>query len=1013
MPRAAVIVGLGGVGKVVLMKMRRLIVEEYGSLSALPNVRFLHADTFTDRKKEIGQNFDQKVLGEDILFDEGLERVELSNNLDQSDPQKLVTHSKVKEWFPDNLPITCDFAEGAGGVRSFGRIAFHYNVHEFRKAINKTAQKASETGTSGFDAYLVCSLFGGTGSGALLDVCYNIREVLQNMGLNHKILGFLIIGAMNPDSTMQSNCYAALKELEYYTTKGIQTTLNEAGRDELIDYFKNNHIDLRPFRTRYPVDGIPDIISEFPPVDNCYLLGAVNAEEIPFDRDSLEEAVARRIFFELMPGVSDPMRGKRVDIMGQPAYYTPDRLQRRAKSFFTTGLSVLEFPAPRIINALASGLAAFCCHYALFRGAAGFSDLKGDLEKFIEKMGLTEKRLKRELEKQDTGTVRDSIKDDRDGWKRRILTKIEAEAFDQDSLEQDILKVRAEAIDRIREGQDTESSGVYVQTIRNNGSKIWRDMEIKIEELIGSYVGSKDKGPENTEGFISALVSRLSSEKDGYSNMKESFDRRMRDAKRRVDWRIERFKDDLSPKYLWELKKHAHWLCERDLALFLNLGEEKIFYSTAHDLVHNTRDKLDRLKAQVDDYKKSLNNWKIEYLKNMVDVFKNLNAQLNDDPVNNGLRDILGQLPDEPVKWETNIAAVYKDFLVPFFKRYNITNPITDIDVVAEEIIKGICDGELGIAPFRAVLSNPETFKKGVFEACRKRFETIKNVSVCDLLLQVDKTARRETLNKKKKEAAWLLQTYTQDETIDHVPDLCEKKWVGVSSKINNNHQIWKDLSEYGTEARFMSLEEPYRMVFVGEMGVFCLRNLKLLGSYKKTYDSMKDKDRRHTNKEIEFLDIMPPDPRLQHIHLRAESAALMGRILDFLKEEMDPVNHYPAIFLYYSDKATKTKKNERLCKEWKEVEQTLRDIQVKKEIERKTVEATTLEKLEIEINNAASSAKTREEKEALWQITDRYLKIRLDDLKDEKHPFYQKDLNIIEGFRKGYNLHPPEGKRS
>ena len=40
-----VIIGLGGTGKTVLLKVRAMIAESYGALDQLPIVAFLHIDT--------------------------------------------------------------------------------------------------------------------------------------------------------------------------------------------------------------------------------------------------------------------------------------------------------------------------------------------------------------------------------------------------------------------------------------------------------------------------------------------------------------------------------------------------------------------------------------------------------------------------------------------------------------------------------------------------------------------------------------------------------------------------------------------------------------------------------------------------------------------------------------------------------------------------------------------------------------------------------------------------------
>jgi len=355
MPKAAIIIGLGGVGKVILMKIRKLIVEEYGGLSAFPHVQFLHVDTFRDCSLETGQNFKDKVLGVNLLFDAGTERVELSTGLTGKD---LARDRRIQEWYPDDLTITCEFEKGAGGVRPFGKIAFHYNANQFAAALKRAAGLACSRGTGGVDAYIVCSLFGGTGSGTFLDVSYSVRKVLQGMGFKPDIIGCFVIGALASDPNMQSSCYAALQELEYFMTMGIHTTLRKQHEREKPGSLHVDAADYRPFEAHYPIAGEGLISFDLPPVNVCYLFGATNAKEQILERDPLEKMIAKRIFFELMPGIGLPLQAKRVDIMNQPSYFMPDRLQERAKTFFSTSTATIEFPAPQIQNALASGLAA-------------------------------------------------------------------------------------------------------------------------------------------------------------------------------------------------------------------------------------------------------------------------------------------------------------------------------------------------------------------------------------------------------------------------------------------------------------------------------------------------------------------------------------------------------------------------------------------------------------------------------------------------------------------------------
>jgi len=1013
MSRAAVVIGIGGGGKVILMKMRRLIVEEYGSLSALPHVRFLHVDTHTGRSVEPSQNFKDKALGVDLLFSKGEERVELSSGLAGLDREKLVRDNRVKAWYPDDFPVTCNFEDGAGGVRPFGKIAFHYNAYQFEQTLNKVADAACRAGTGGVDAFVVASLFGGTGSGTFLDVCYNVRKVLKTMGFDPTITGWFVIGARRTDPNMQSSCYAALQELEYFTTVGIMNTLQAKNVEDPALSLAGMVADYRPFEARYPIAGVTDVTSRMPPVDVCYLFGATNAEEVIFDRDRLEETISKRIFFEVMEGIGIPLQGKRVDIMNQPSYYAPDRLQGRAKTFFSTGISVIEFPAPQIQNALASGLAAACCHYALFRSALGLSDLKSEVNAFMDDLGLKEGKMREQFERQDSRTVPSSIRDDTEGWRRRLKSKIEAKPFDRAGLEQEVQRVKQEAQDRVREAQDPKQSGTYVQTINNNAERVWQEKWSSIAVRIGEMVGDKSIGPGHCEGFISEVRARLASDRTAYYNLQKKYDARLRsDSSVRVDWRIRRFMDDLHPKYHWELGKHSQWLCEKELAQFLTVGSEKAVCKSAGDLIHRVDQEMERLQAEVETYVNRLNTWGRGFIENMMEIFRNLRDQEDNDPVNQKLRNMVEQIlkdfPQDNAKWEEITQTLYERFVSPLFKEYRIPNPIGNMDTVSEEIVKDASGGKMGDSLFRAVLTNESSFKTSLFDLCRTRLDGIRKVSVCDLLMQLNSDKRNRILEEKRKRAAWLLQVDANDETINHAPALCEKKWVGVWQGVNpQTHPIWTDLSGYDVLDRMPSLPEPYRMVFVSEIGVFPLRNIHVIEDHKRAHENIGGSKKQNTFKDIDFPDIFPPSPLLKGIHMRAERASLLGRIFGFLKEGEDPQDHYTKVYLYYSDEVSKTRKNQFLCNKWEETTNALRNAQEEKDIAKKRSDITPTERLEKEIQREGTSAMTKEAREALWQKTEDYLAERLKELGGSaEHPFYQSDLEVIEAFRKDSNLY-------
>ena len=1008
MPKGTVIIGLGGGGKVILMKMRRLIVEEYGSLSALPHVQFLHVDTFDSQSAEPTQMFKSTVLGEDLIFKQGKERLDLSKAIKDKKKTNIVSDKNVKEWYPDDLPVVCDFVEGAGGVRPFGKLAFHHSVNVFENTLNKAVQLASTSGGGGVDVFVVCSLFGGTGSGTYLDVCYSVRKVLGEIGVAQKIIGWFVVGALETSPILRRSCYAALRELEYFTTMGLMNTLKAQSKEGLAQGLSVH----KPFEARYPIVGVTDITSQSPPVDVCYLFSATNAEQVVFERDRLENTIAKRIFFELMDGIGKPLQAQRVNMVGQTTYSTGDEVQGRAKTFFSTGISVIEFPAPQIQHALASGLAAYCCHYALFDKALGRSDLKGEVDVFMKELGLKERQIREQFEKLNNGTLTTAIGDDIKVWERRLKSKVNMEPFDKASLDEEINQVIREADGRVREGEQTPYQlGTYAQTILNNTERVWQKIRPTITVRIGKMVGDNSIGPKRCGEFLYQVRGRLKSDKETYSKMMGSRDTDMRAADSKVNWRKGRFKDDLYSKYRWELRKHSQWLCKKELDQFLEMGKEKAFYKRADDLIHRVDQELKQLQENVAIYVDKLEKWGQEFVKNMLEIFQNLRDQQENDPVNRALKeileDILKDVPRDDAKWDKIIGKFYEKLVLRLFKEYKIPNTIGNIDTVTEEIVKKVSGGRMGKSLFNAVLENEDSFKTEVLKLCRNKLGGVRKVSICDLITGLETGERKRFLEEKEKDSAWLLQVDTTDRTIDHVPGQCEKKWVGVWDQLDQKHDIWKDSPNYN---KTPSLKEPYRMVFVSEMGVFPLRSIDVIESYRNAYEGMDGDKKQKTFKTIDFPDIFPPNPALKDIHMRARRANVLGKTFGFLKKGEDPQDHYTKVYLYYSDEVAKSQKNRLLCTEWEEVIETFRNVQEEKDIARRRSDVTPLELLEKEIHREGTSAKTREDREALRQKTLGYLKERLDELEQkEEHPFYQSDLAIIEAFQKEFNLHPAQ----
>jgi hypothetical protein len=230
------IIGLGGTGKEVLLRLRRMIVERYGSLSHLPFLRFMHLDT--DKNQTASEQYDLRAA-DDPLYREvqftNSERIDLTI---AGGTGKYVEHlnnyPQIKRWFPSGGKIAQlgDLHEGAGQVRIASRLGFFDTSNHQRITVSleqarrelSDAAILQEAARYGFDfnagttrVVIVASLAGGTGSGTFLDTGFLVRRYFPEA----ERVGILLLPAFFSGyaggERVRANGYAALMELNHYT----------------------------------------------------------------------------------------------------------------------------------------------------------------------------------------------------------------------------------------------------------------------------------------------------------------------------------------------------------------------------------------------------------------------------------------------------------------------------------------------------------------------------------------------------------------------------------------------------------------------------------------------------------------------------------------------------------------------------------------------------------------------------------------------------------------------------
>ncbi|GAB4213890.1 MAG: tubulin-like doman-containing protein [Synechococcales cyanobacterium] len=335
-----VIIGLGGTGKEVLLKVRRLIVETYGSLEALPIVSFLHIDTEQNAKASEPQT----VLKQDISL-RPVEQVWARVEDAKAILNNLSSYDYLAEWFPLQLKGTDSILAGAGQIRALGKFAFTMNYRQIKQAFENAKsrivgheKRMLDTWQvqldKGINILIVCSLSGGTGSGMFLDLAYNLRDWIPASDLPQSSAFLVLPGAFSGlGDRVIANAYAALSELNHYSQSGTY-----------FDYQYSSNIS-----DRISVQASQDV-----PFNFCYLVGNSNDKVTFPSLNAVLEMVGQNIFLDFSSGFSQYKKLVRDNLRKQ--WSSPDPLGY-PQSFISFGLSSVQFPVERVLNACAARLA--------------------------------------------------------------------------------------------------------------------------------------------------------------------------------------------------------------------------------------------------------------------------------------------------------------------------------------------------------------------------------------------------------------------------------------------------------------------------------------------------------------------------------------------------------------------------------------------------------------------------------------------------------------------------------
>ena len=256
------LVGLGGTGSKIVCRVSKLVSEEQRE-----HLGFAVFDTDINELRDIQR------------ANPFIKIIQTSTRLSVGEYLNMDTHAR-DTWFPVNAILNSKtLTEGAGQVRAISRLAFDTAIragkleqlHEAIQDLYKVEEGQSE---QALRVIIVSSLAGGTGSGLILPVALYIKNYLATQFRQSANItrGFFILPEVFDEvipgqaerSSLRSNAYATLRELDAFLMKGDNTLPKQYQDSVKMEFPRAASAGYEEYNVR--------------PYDFCFLFDAQNAE---------------------------------------------------------------------------------------------------------------------------------------------------------------------------------------------------------------------------------------------------------------------------------------------------------------------------------------------------------------------------------------------------------------------------------------------------------------------------------------------------------------------------------------------------------------------------------------------------------------------------------------------------------------------------------------------------------------------------------------------------------------
>ena len=965
-----VVIGLGGTGKEILIKVRRMITESYGSLDSLPIVSFLHIDT--EQNAKVSEP--QVVLKQDISL-RPAEQVWTKVEDAKAILNKLSAYEYLAEWFPSQLKGTDSILAGAGQIRALGKFAFTLNYQAIKTSFNNA--KARIVGhekfmldrwgvqlDKGINIFVVCSLSGGTGSGLVLDMAYNLRDWIPPSELPQSSAYLVLPGAFSGlGDRVVANAYAALMELNHYSRSTTR------------------------FETQYsnsPSDRITSQSSQDVPFNFCYLVGNSNDKVTFSSLNSVLEMVAQNIFLDFNSGFSQYKKLVRDNIRKQWA--SPDSFGY-PQNFISFGLSAIQFPVQRVLNACAFRLAGQLLTWWSIPTSAPTAMRDVIKTEILPDLRLAESDNEHQL--LDSISLGDNMKPyskEVADWvasisKRRNDLTIPSENLQRFiSLEEEKYKPHFNDSDT-----DPRRWSDYFQKMWDNLNQLIPQKRLELRQTVYKMIENRFRGPKFTRQFLEVLL-------EVFTEYRSQFDQ----------------------------DRQKVWIPnERSAANTLQVLLKQI------DDIAKQFNPINR-KSQIEEkFKATMRALESLYVSKVEVKARTLGVPLLD-----GLKEEIQRLLVELTALEKNLETLQSRFLEKEQIYVRETGALTvngillydskDIDQVYDKTLQdkqeNICQaisqqvlGDLGV----------KLFDVYTFDNLRLKdlSERISNQALDEFVgstqLQIS-TARKflEQYPTVEQQEAQIKTTFdksepflrfSREQVAQGWEDKAEKRQtlVGIQGGNKPTDPAVSALlpmirkTSTLTDKDIRPLVEPHHIYFVQEVGAFPLRLIEGMERMRTLYRavSQADKNPLHTHQDNrQFQDHMPAT----QAEVQVKQNLILSQVLGLVAQEESTVSGYSEVRFYYEDKLTGLAKIQVLGVDLREAEEYLLSDQNRR----------VRDILEDAIQKIGQKAIAKVEKQGLYQKLMTYLKEQETTLPGGKNnPDYHKQEVAIEEYVKTYGL--------